>query len=612
LVPLVIIVMPYKPIENYGIIGDMRTVALVGLDGSIDFFCFPEFDSPSVFAAMLDDKKGGFFRIGPDWKHTRPSQLYVPDTNVLLTRSMADEGILEIADFMPINDVDSPSRIIRQVTAVRGQVPVVMECMPAFDYGRDPHDFEIVDGGSRALIGTRAKQKMSLHATTRLEGHDGSIRSRFTLKEGEAAFFMLCCDSEEVQDFDADCIRKIHDKTIDYWRNWVAGITYKGRWRDTVNRSALTLKLLTSRKHGSIIAAPTFSLPEAIGGRRNWDYRYCWMRDAAFTVYAMMRLGLRDEAIAFMKWVETLYKKAGDKGELQLMYRIDGSTDLEETTLDHFEGYRGSKPVRVGNEAYCQFQLDIYGELLDAVALADKHITKISYDAWQDVIRTADYVCENWRKPDAGIWEFRGEQREFLHSRLMCWVALDRALRMARDESMPAEFKRWLDTRAEIYNDIFENFWSDELQSFVQHKNAKTVDASVLLMPLVNFIGSHDPRWLSTLKCVGARLARDTLVHRYNVGEIDLTPVDSSNEGSFNACSFWYIACLARAGRQAEAWLLFSKMNGYANHLGLFAEETAGDGAQLGNFPQAFTHLAQINAVFALEESYNVERAETA
>jgi GH15 family glucan-1,4-alpha-glucosidase len=368
--------------------------------------------------------------------------------------------------------------------------------------------------------------------------------------------------------------------------------------------------LLTSARYGSIVAAPTFALPEAIGGSRNWDYRYCWIRDSAFTVYAFIRLGLKEEAIAFMRWVEGLYKHSVEaNGALQLMYRIDGRENLEESVLEDFKGYRDSRPVRIGNEAYRQFQLDIYGELLDAMALADTHITKISHDAWQNLILTADYVCDNWNKPDAGIWEFRGEKREFLHSRLMCWVALDRALRLAREESLPARIKRWNDTRTEIYNDIFENFWSDDLKSFVQHKEATTVDASVLLMPLVDFIGAHDPRWLSTLDAVGRILANDALVRRYRADQIDLQPADGHEEGSFNACSFWYIACLARAGRRDEARLLFAKMTSYANHLGLYAEETGRDGRQLGNFPQAFTHLALINAVFALDESDKRERA---
>jgi GH15 family glucan-1,4-alpha-glucosidase len=603
--------LPYKPIEDYGAIGDMRTLALVGLDGSIDFFCAPDFDSPSVFAAMLDDAKGGHFSVAPDFEKARRSQLYVPDTNILITRFMAQDSILEIIDFMPIGSEDDLSKIIRIVWAVRGTIPVSIQCRPALDYGRASHQVDVYAGKDTAFFSQGGKNVLCLHSTMPLEKDDGAATARFTLKAGESAYFLLDCAAEKDMKFSGKHIEVLLTETIGFWRAWVDKITYRGRWRDIVNRSALVLKLMTSRRYGSIIAAPTFSLPEAIGGRRNWDYRYCWIRDSAFTIYAFIRLGLKEEAIAFMKWVEEIYRKSGEtQGELQLMYRINGDADLNEEELPNFEGYRKSSPVRIGNEAYRQFQLDIYGELMDAVALANKHVTKISYDAWRHVARTADYVCDNWRRPDAGIWEFRGERRQFLHSRLMCWVALDRILRLARDESLPAETKRWMDTRAEIYNDIFDNFWNDDLKSFVQHKNASAVDASALMMPLVDFIGAHDPRWMSTLKAIEDHLANDTLVRRYRIDKTDLRPVDTSNEGSFNAACFWYISCLARVGRKDDAWLLFSKMIGYANHLDLYAEEMTSDGRQLGNFPQALSHLALINTVFALEESNNKERAD--
>ena len=605
--------MAYNPIENYGVIGDMKTAALVGMDGSIDFFCFPDFDSPSVFAGILDDKKGGRFRIAPDEENVRHSQLYVPDTNVLLTRFMCDAGILEITDFMPIGKtVEQPSRIVRLVTMVRGTMPVTMTCQPAFDYGRAKHDVKVDQAKSMAIF-TPAGDGMtglSVKCSKPFTVIDGRIESRFMLTPGESMFVMLNCDCIEDDGFDEERLRAMHDQTLSFWRKWVSQITYQGRQRAIMNRSALVLKLFTSRKYGSIVAAPTFGLPEAVGGERNWDYRYCWIRDSAFTVYALIRLGLKEEAIGFMGWVEQLYaQSAENKGQLQLMYRIDGGKDVAEEELDHLEGYKGSRPVRIGNAASEQFQLDIYGELMDAVAMADLHITKISYDGWQDVIKSADYVCDNWKKPDAGIWEFRGEKREFLHSRLMCWVALDRALKLLREESLPGDVKRWLDVRADIYNDIFENFWNADMKCFVQHKTSQTVDASVLLMPLVDFISPRDPRWISTFKVIEDKLASDALVKRYLLNELDMKSIDGSEEGSFNACSFWYISCLARMGRKDDAWLLLQKMLSYGNHLGLFAEETGKDGRQLGNFPQAFTHLALINALFAIEESDKVMRA---
>jgi GH15 family glucan-1,4-alpha-glucosidase len=600
----------YRPIEDHGVIGDMRTMALVSLDGAIDFFCLPDFDSPSVFASLLDHRRGGQFGFTTKLADVRYSQIYVPDTNVLITRFLSLEGILEITDFMPIGGEHDPSRVIRILRSVRGAITLDMSCFPAFDYGRARHQLHLSDDSRTMIFSGDKEQSLCLQSTIDLHGERGAATAHFTLEPGEVACFMLSITEDKNTLFSREFCEKLETENIFFWRDWVSQIKYRGRWRDIVNRSALTLKLLTSRRFGSTVAAPTFGLPESIGGERNWDYRYCWIRDSAFTIYAFIRLGLKEEAVAFSRWIEEIYKQVRESaGELQLMYRIDGSSSLEERELDHFEGYMNSKPVRIGNDAYHQFQLDIYGELLDAIALANEHITKISYDAWQNIIRTADYVCDNWKKPDAGIWEFRGECREFLHSRLMCWVALDRALRLARDESLPAKTIRWMETRSEIYNDIFANFWDEELQSFVQHKHAKTVDASMLLMPLVDFIGARDPRWLSTLNLIGKRLASDSLVYRYRLDEIDLVSIDGSEEGSFNACSFWYIACLARAGRQDEAWLSFSKMLSYANHLGLYAEETGNDGRQLGNFPQAFTHLALINAVFALEEANQTERA---
>jgi pentatricopeptide repeat protein len=605
--------MSYKPIESYGVIGDMSSIALIGLDGGIDFFCFPQFDSPSVFAALLDDRRGGRFRIAPEFENARKDQLYVPDTNVLITRFMSEEGILEVEDFMPIGHEDMPSRIVRIIRSVRGEIPVQMECTPAFDYGRAEHK-AMSPAPKQILFNAGEAGSLRLQTTFNMDCSDGAAVARFTLKTGDWACAILDCGCESAAEsaIDQAAIDKLYKDTILFWRSWVAQITYKGRWRDIVNRSALVLKLMVSRKHGSIIAAPTFGLPEAPGGRRNWDYRYCWIRDSAFTVYALIRLGLKQEAISFMSWVEKLYKSSSEPtGQLQLMYRIDGSTNLKEEELGHFQGYESSAPVRVGNAASEQLQMDIYGELLDAVALANRHITKISHDAWVEVRKTAEYVCDNWKTPDAGIWEFRDESREFLHSHLMCWVAVDRALKIASKEALPGDFRRWIDVRGEIYRSIFDCFWDDKEKCFVQHRGAKAIDASVLLMPLVDFIGPHDPRWLSTLTAIEKRLACDALVKRYRLDEIDLKPIDSSQEGSFNACSFWYIACLARSGRTDDAWLLFNKMISYSNHLGLYAEETGEDGRQLGNYPQALTHLALINAVFAIEEAERPERAET-
>lgn len=597
--------MTYNPIENYGIIGDEFTTALVGLDGSIDFFCFPNFDSPSVFAKVLDDQKGGFFRIAPLFNHSRHNQLYVPDTNVLLTRFMSHEGILEITDFMPREtDPEIPSKIVRIVKSIRGTVKVSMVCDPSFDYGQETHTVEQEPGGNTIFMCSQGKYRQSfyLQATHPLCIKDNKVFCEFDLPAGEYMSFVLTCGDTPMKNFSQKAIEDLQNNTIRYWREWVKQSQYSGRWQEIVNRSALALKLLTSRKYGSIIAAPTFGLPEAIGGQRNWDYRYCWIRDSAFTVHALLRMGFKDEAVDFMKWVEALYTDATDEhGTLQVMYRMDGSTDLSEYNLDNFDGYQQSRPVRVGNAAADQFQLDIYGELMDSIYQANKHVNKVSYDAWQNVVRTTNFLCNNWQKPDAGIWEFRGTRREFLHSRVMCWVAVDRAIKLAQEESLPAPFREWIQVRGDIYEDIFTNFWNEKLGAFVQHKGGNFVDASALLMPMVQIISPQDPKWLSTLKVIDEQLAIDSLVYRYRGDLLDVPDIDASVEGSFNACSFWYIECLARSGYVERAQLLFDKMIGYANHLGLFAEEIADDGRQLGNFPQAFTHLALISAAFALE-----------
>ncbi len=377
---------------------------------------------------------------------------------------------------------------------------------------------------------------------------------------------------------------------------------YKGRWREMVQRSALLLKLLISREHGSLIAAPTFSLPEKIGGVRNWDYRFTWLRDAAFTLYALIRLGFVNEAEAFIDWLKGRLSDDAERGPLQVMYGIDGRQKLDEFTLDHLSGYENSRPVRIGNAAYKQLQLDIYGEMMDSVYLANKYGNPISHAGWNNVQRVLEWLGRNWQRPDEGIWEVRGGAREFLHSRLMCWVAFDRGVRLAQRRSLPGPIEAWQRTRDEIQNDIFTNFWDEELQAFVQAKNTKDLDASVLLMPMMRFISPVDPMWLSTLKALEKTLIEDTLVRRY---EADRTHVDGlpGGEGHFTACSFWYVECLARAGRLERAQLLFEKLLGYANHLGLYAEELGSNGQHLGNFPQAFTHLSLISAATYLDRA---------
>ena len=600
---------PTPSIAEHGLIGDLRTTALIANDGAIDFLCWPRFDSPSVFARLLDPE-GGAFELAPDLPGARRQQIYLPDTNVLITRWLSEDAVAEVTDLMPVAD-GGPQRLVRIVSCVRGAVRFRAACAPRFGYAREAHGARLLEGAAlfEREAGTEAgpltgPQGLRLTATVPLALCEAArdATADFALAKGETATFILDAEAADApipcgaEGYGAQCF----EDTVTYWRRWIDRSTYDGRYQEIVRRSALALKLMVSQEHGSIVAAPTFGLPEALGGSRNWDYRYTWIRDAAFTLYAFVRLGLPDETHGFMRWVYERMEAGSGDGSLQIMYGLDGREALDERTLDHLAGYAGSRPVRVGNGAYDQLQLDCYGALMDAVYLANKYGDPISYDGWRACVRTVDWVCENWRREDEGIWEFRGGRRRFLSSRLMSWVAVDRALRMAQKCSLPAPVARWQEVRNAIHHSVFEAFWDEELGAFVQAEGERALDASCLLMPLVKFISPTDPRWLSTLDAVGEHLADDAMVRRYD-GEASGT-IDALEgmEGSFTICSFWYVECLARAGRRDEARLLFDKLLSYANPLGLYAEELGPAGDHLGNFPQAFTHLALISAAHAL------------
>jgi GH15 family glucan-1,4-alpha-glucosidase len=591
----------YKPIEDYGLVGDLNTAALVGMDGSIDFMCFPQFDSPTIFAALLDSKKGGRFVLAPEMSHARNKQLYLPDSNVLLTRFLSDGGMAEVSDFMPITELGHAHNLVRRAKSVRGDIPFRMMCDPRFDYGRAQHRVE--KKKHEVLFISRGSDKtvLRLRSEIPLSVENGAAIAEFKLRSGQTVAFVLeqAGPNSTSPSGSPDYVTESFKQTMNYWRDWVRHSRYQGRWRSMVNRSALLLKLLTSARHGSTVAAATFGLPERVGGVRNWDYRYTWIRDASFTMYALMRLGYTKEAADFMRWIEVRCAGLQDQ-PLQVMYAVDGRRNLREWTLRHFEGYKKSGPVRVGNDAHDQLQLDIYGELMDSVYIYNKFGELISYDFWLNLTRIIDWVCDNWRRPDEGIWEVRGGAHEFLYSRVMCWVAVDRGIRLAQKRSFPAPLTRWIEVRDQIYRDVYNTFWVPELKTFVQYKGSKAVDASALLMPLVKFIGPNDPRWRATLKTINESLVEDSLVYRYNI----LRGADTGfpgGEGTFSMCSFWNVECLARAGDVKLARFHFEKTLGYANHLGLYSEELGLAGEQLGNFPQAFTHLGLISAAYLLD-----------
>ncbi|MDR4462905.1 MAG: glycoside hydrolase family 15 protein [Nitrospira sp.] len=603
--------MAYKPIGDYGVIGDLHTVALVGKDGSIDWCCFPHFDSPSLFGALLDDRRGGRFRIAPPDDGKR-QQLYLPETNVLLTRFLHHDGVGEVTDFMPIEG-DEPGvhatrhQIIRMVKVVRGKIRFRLECHPAFNFGRDDHGVTVRQAGA---IFRSASLVIGLVSAVPLTASQGGVEAEFVLEEGQQITFVLVQleseSSESVLDVPQTAETALHE-TVAYWRRWLSQCRYTGRWREMVQRSALTLKLLTYAPTGAIVAAPTTSLPESLGGERNWDYRYTWIRDAAFTLYALLRLGFSKEAGRFMQWLEARCHDLNRDCSLQVLYGIDGRRITQEDILSHWEGYQGSSPVRVGNGAASQRQLDMYGALMDAAYLYNKHGSPISYDSWMGLTRLLDYVCANWDKPDEGIWEVRGGQRQFVYSKVMCWVALDRGIRLADKRGFPADRAKWIDVRDRIYRDVMRCGWDHERRSFVQAYGSHALDASALILPLVFFLSPTDPRMQSTIERIQSGLASDALVFRYlqNEGAPDGL---SGEEGTFTLCSFWLVEALTRAGRLEEARLIFEKILSYANHLGLYAEELSVTGEHLGNFPQAFAHIGLISAAYNLDRALGSSR----
>ena len=594
-------------IEDYGLIGDLQTAALVATDGTIDWFCCPRFDSPSVFCALLDAERGGSFRIAPVHPAATRRQWYLQETAVLMTRFMTPDGVGVLYDLMPVRSGAATDRhqIVRVFRVVRGTVRVAVECRPRLDYARVDPQVTLGDGGV-AFAGPGLD--LALHAVVgggpALQWqHDGAgVRAEVTLGVGQTAGAVLESGAgvlpRRVPIAEAD---RTIDDTVRFWRGWLDRCRYTGRWRETVQRSALTLKLMTYAPTGALVAAPTAGLPEQIGGERNWDYRYTWIRDASFSVHALLSLGYTEEAAAFGRWLaDRVEEHDGPDGRpLRIMYRVDGTADLDEQVLEHLDGYRGSRPVRIGNGAADQLQLDIYGEALDSLHLADRHAVRLGHRGWRALHEMLRWLGDHWDQPAEGIWETRGGRQDFVYDRVMSWVAFDRAIRMARDRARPADLAGWTAVRDRIYEQVMTRGWNADRNAFVQHLGSDVLDASVLIMPKVDFIAPTDPMWQSTLTAVDAGLVSDGLVFRYDPAA---SPDGlSGTEGTFSLCSFWYVEALARSGRLDDARAALEKMQTYANHLGLYAEEIGPTGEQLGNFPQAFSHLALISAAVDLD-----------
>ncbi|WP_433130198.1 glycoside hydrolase family 15 protein [Micromonospora sp. CA-240977] len=606
----------YPAIEAHGLIGDLQTAALISADGAVDWFCAPRFDSPSVFGALLDNDRGGHFRLTPDGIDYTSKQLYLPGTAILITRFHSADGVGELLDFMPVTGERATDRhlLIRLVRMVRGSMRFRFDCRPRFNYGRDPYELEVHPEGdifrSETLTLSLAPFKGSerkFDAQGIRRGAQG-VSASFTLHSGDIGGVTLETASPHApRAMSTEKACDLLAQTRDYWRRWVGGSRYTGRWREVVERSALTLKLMTYAPTGALVAAPTAGLPEQIGGPRNWDYRYTWIRDASFSVHALLRLGFTDEAQRYLFWLNERIRESRDGNvPLQIMYRIDGSPDLSEEVLDHLEGYRGSAPVRIGNGAAGQLQLDIYGEALIALDLADRNGLIAPYDGWRKTAGMMDWLCEHWDQPEDGIWETRSGRQDFTYGRVLSWVALDRVIRIAHRRGRPGDTSRWAIERDTIYEQVMSRGFDPTCRAFVQHYGSDILDASLLAMSGLNFISPTDPMWESTLRAMDDSLVSDSLVYRYDP---KASPDGlAGTEGTFNMCTFWYVQALALAGRVDDARLTFEKMLTYASPLGLYSEEIAPTGEQIGNFPQAFSHLSLISTAGHLDDLLDKEQ----
>ena len=591
--------MSYKPISDYGIIGDMHSAAVVGLDGSIDWLCFPRFDSPSVFAAILDDEKGGRFRVSPAGEY-QSEQRYLEDTNILCTSFTTNDGQVELQDFMPIGQDPKQSghELLRIVRGVRGTVQMSCLFQPRLDYARGRTKMRVAGGG---VVAEQDATRLALASPVGLVVANGDATATFAVQEGDELAFVLRWDAAEPPSTAG--WRERLAFTIKEWTDIVADLDYRGQWRDEVVRSVLTLHLLVYRPTGSLTAAATTSLPEWIGADRNWDYRFCWIRDASFTLDVFDRLGHISETAEFLNWLVVLCESCGVR--LQPLYGVEHEEDLTESTLDHLEGYRGSKPVRIGNAASSHLQLDIFGEVMIACSTFHRAGGEIRDHLWETIESFVQAVIDNWHRPDRSMWEVRGEMRHFVHSKVMCWLALDRAIFLAKALGKEVDLDGWRTLQEEIHADVLERGWNKRLESFVQYYGAEHTDAALLMMPMVGFLPAEDPRMRSTVNRIRVELEVNGLLRRYPPQQTD--DGFDSDEGVFTMCTFWLIGYLTSIGELDEARALFERMLGCGNHLGLYSEMlNAKTGEALGNFPQAFTHVSLIhtarNLALALQD----------
>ena len=601
--------MTYKRIDDYGLIGDMHGSALVSSDGSIDWCCMPRFDSPALFSRILDSNKGGFYKLAPAMISSS-TRRYLPNTNVLETSFTTSTGTGVLIDFMPVHrhvvmpreplEITDSQRVVRILHCTKGRLDFEMDCYPKFDYGTIvPHaslsspTTGMAHGGSEAV---------SVYCSSQLTVVNDGFRSRGVIFEGEKLYSTVSNQvsfSHRSEPLTPNELEKELTDSTAFWEDWAAQCTFQGEHREAVLRSALTLKALTYSPSGALVAAPTTSLPEVIGGERNWDYRYTWIRDATFALYALSIIGYTGEARAFKDWLE--WSTSGRARDLQVMYGLGGERRLTETEIPELEGYMNSKPVRIGNGAYDQFQLDIYGEIMDSAHIFRKFGGAVDADYWEYLRRVVNFVIDHWREPDEGIWETRGGRQHFVFSKVMCWVAMDRAIKAATDLKLPGDVEAWRKVRDEICNDVMSKGYSQERQAFVQSYGSDNLDAANLMLPLVGFIPATDPMMRSTIKATQKELTnKQGFVYRYRKFDDGL----DGSEGSFIICTFWLADNLIHLGQIDEARVLLDSLLNCANDLGLLSEEyDSATGNMLGNFPQAFSHLALINTAVQLQQA---------